>query len=170
MSRLVKVRKKRRKVGTNYRKRKELLKSGMPRIVVRKSNKYIIAQIIISKEAQDKTVAYATSKELSKFGWKHSLKCIPAAYLTGILLGSRINNMKDKNLNKISFIVDTGLHRITKNSKLFVVVKGFVDAGLSVRHKIEPNMEGINGHHISKGVEGDMNQIKNSIIKNINQK
>jgi len=71
--------KRRRTKKTDYKARLALLKSGFPRLVVRKTNRYVIAQIVRSKEAQDAIVCSANSKELLKYGWPFSLKSIPAS-------------------------------------------------------------------------------------------
>ena len=63
------IRRRRKENKTDYGKRIKLLKSGKPRIVFRKSNRYVVAQYVISKEAQDKTELGVSSKELLKHGW-----------------------------------------------------------------------------------------------------
>lgn len=159
MSKLIKVRKRRRrKAGTNYKKRKELIKSEIPRLVVRKSNKYILAQVITSKEAQDKIEVGVNSKELLKLGWKFGLKNIPAAYLTGLLLGKKAKKFEQA-------IVDIGLYRPIKNSRLFAVVKGCTDAGMHINQNIEFDENRIKGLHINKEIEGKLNEIKNKILQ-----
>ena len=87
--------KRRRKEGkTDYKKRLGLLKSKKPRIVFRRTNKYLIVQYIESKEAKDKVIITITSKNLLKYGWPENatgaLKSIPAAYLIGYLIGKQI--------------------------------------------------------------------------------
>ena len=89
-----KLDKRRRREGkTNYRKRLSLLKSESPRLVVRKTNKYIILQIVESEKAQDKVIFTVSTKELLKHGWpeekKGSLKSLGAAYLAGLLIGKK---------------------------------------------------------------------------------
>jgi len=59
----------RREAKTDYAKRIRLLKSNSPRLVFRKTNKYLIAQYIVSKEAKDEIKLGGNSKELLKFGW-----------------------------------------------------------------------------------------------------
>ena len=88
MKRLVKVQfRRRRQNKTDYFARRRLLESGIPRFIVRKTNRYIIAQIAESKEAQDKIICSTHSKELLKYGWPStfSIKNTSAAYLTGYL-------------------------------------------------------------------------------------
>ena len=66
----MKVPKRRRKEGkTEYNKRLGLLKGKKPRVVFRKTNRYIISQYITSEEAQDKVEFSITSKILMKYGW-----------------------------------------------------------------------------------------------------
>ena len=51
----MKTLKRRRKENkTDYGKRLKLLKSGIPRIVFRKTNKYLIAQYVKSEQTKDK--------------------------------------------------------------------------------------------------------------------
>ena len=58
------IRQRRLSGKTDYKARLALLKSGKPRLVVRKTNRYMIAQIISSDVAQDKVVLGLTSKDL----------------------------------------------------------------------------------------------------------
>ena len=62
----------RREGKTNYKKRLKLLLSKKPRLVVRKSLKYIRAQIVEFDKKGDKTLASAFSRELKKLGWKYA--------------------------------------------------------------------------------------------------
>ena len=87
-----KVAKRRRREGkTNYSKRIMLLKSERPRVVFRRSNKYVAGQYVESHDAQDKVIFGVDSRELLKYGWpeesKGSLKSVTASYLTGYLIG-----------------------------------------------------------------------------------
>ena len=63
------IKRRRLEAKTNYSKRIKLLKGNSPRIVFRKSNKYILAQLVESKEAQDKVKFGVTSKKLLDYGW-----------------------------------------------------------------------------------------------------
>jgi len=127
---------------TNYTKRKRLLEGRKPRIVVRKTNRYIILEYIESKEAQDKVIIGITSKELLEKGWPKekigSLKSLGAAYLTGLLFGKMIAKMKPA-------ILDTGLIRSTKGSRVYAAAKGIKDSGFNLPcgEKIFPEQERI---------------------------
>lgn len=117
---------------TDYKKRLKLLTSETPRLVVRKSNKYIITQIILFDLKGDKTVVSANSKELIKMNWKHSLKNTSAAYLIGYFISIKA---KKKNINEA--ILDIGLNPAIKGSKLFAVLKGATAASLKVNHNMK---------------------------------
>ncbi len=83
-----KVRFRRRREGkTNYYKRRGMIKSGLPRLVVRRTNRYIIAQVVVPRVMGDEVIVSATSKELAGFGWKGSLKNTSSAYLVGLIVG-----------------------------------------------------------------------------------
>ncbi len=137
----------RRRAGlTDYRKRLKLVKSGLERLVVRRTNRRIIAMLVKSKAGGDETLVSATSDVLSKFGWKASFKSIPAAYLTGFLLGKKA---LEKGVEKA--IVDFGVHSSVKGSRLYAVVKGVLDAGVEVpvdEEMLVPE-ERLYGEHIS---------------------
>lgn len=164
------LKKRRREYKTNYLKRFKLLKSGLPRIVFRKTNKYIIAQYVRSKQGQDKVEIGANSKNLHRYGWPKelsgSLKSIPAAYLTGVLLGKKIIKNK-KNTEKI--IVDFGMIKPLHKSKIYGFLKGLIDSGLKIKYKkdIFPNEERITGKHLKKDFysAGIFNEIKSRIEK-----
>lgn len=133
MARRIKIEFKRRRKGkTDYKARAALLRSGMPRLVVRKTNKYIITQIVESKEAQDYVVCTANSAELKNFGWTNSFKNKAAAYLTGILIAKKA---KEKKINKA--IPDLGPYRSTKGSKIYAALKGAVEGDLIIKFKTE---------------------------------
>ena len=137
------------------------MKSGKPRIVFRKTNKYVVAQYVISKEAQDKVELETSSKELLKYGWPKeaagSLKNIPASYLTGFLMGKKI---KDKKA-----IVDFGMLRVLHKSKPYAFIKGLKDAEVKIECKEEafPSMERLQGKHLKKQIPFE--QIKSSVEK-----
>jgi len=130
---------------TNYHKRLILLKGESARLVVRKSNKYILLQIVESSHALDKVVFQANTKELLKYGWPEdkqgSLKSLSAAYLAGCLISKKAKNLKGR------VILDTGLIPNTKGSRVYAGVKGAADSGLNIKfdEKISPDMEKIEG-------------------------
>ena len=136
----------RREGKTDYQARKTLVLSGRPRIAVRNSLKHASAQIIIAKPIGDMVLAAAHSRELSKYGWKAPTGNAPAAYLTGFLCGLRA---KTKGIGEA--ILDIGLVAPTKGARLFAVLNGVVDAGISVPHSEEKTVEEIvKGEHIAE--------------------
>ena len=56
--------KRRQEYKTNYSKRLKLLRGNHNRLVVRKTNKFIILEIIESKDSQVKIIYYVNTKEL----------------------------------------------------------------------------------------------------------
>ncbi|NPA70846.1 MAG: 50S ribosomal protein L18 [Crenarchaeota archaeon] len=143
-----KVKHRRRREGkTNYYKRRELIKSGKPRLVIRKTNYRIIAQIVTATPIGDITHVWASSDQLRAFGWKGGLKNTPAAYLTGILVGLKawMKGIREA-------VVDIGLHSPVKGARVFAVLKGAVDVGLEIPHSEEvfPSEDRIKGEHIAK--------------------
>jgi large subunit ribosomal protein L5e len=87
----------RRSGKTDYRARKRLCcqsknKYNSPkyRLIVRVTNKTIIAQIAYSEIIGDKIIASAYSSELDRYGLKAGFKNYPAAYCTGLLVARRL--------------------------------------------------------------------------------
>lgn len=146
MSLLRRMPPKRRRLGlTDYRKRLKLVKSGLPRIVVRKTNRHLIVQVIKPKFEGDETILTVTSKKLREFGWRASLKNTPAAYLTGLLAGLLVKS------KVVKAVLDIGLHRPSRGSKVFAAALGFKDSGIDIPigDEIIPGEDRIKGAHIS---------------------
>lgn len=135
----------RREGKTNYRKRKAIILSRLPFVSAFISGKNILVQILSPKKEGDVTLASAHSRELTKFGWMGSRKNIPAAYLTGLLAGLKA---KDKVEEAILYM---GLKRFVPNSRITAVVKGLLDAGISIPidNEILPSEERLKGKHIA---------------------
>jgi len=160
------LKRRRRECKTDYGRRIKLLKSKIPRIVFRKTNKYIIAQYITSKEAQDKVGIMTNSKELLKHGWPKesagSLKSVSASYLTGFLMGKKILEKKLPNP-----IIDFGMMRMIYKSKPYAFIKGLIDAGVEIKCKEEafPSEERIKGQHLKNDFSKTFEDIKSKINK-----
>ena len=141
----------RREGKTDYKLRKKLIISKMPRLVVRKTNKHIITQLVEATVIGDIVITSAHSQELrKKYGWLGDLNNLPAAYLTGLLCGLRA---ADKGVKKA--ILDIGLYTPSRGAAVFAAMKGFVDAGVEVPHNesILPDESRIRGEHIAKYAE-----------------
>jgi len=119
----------RREARTDYHQRLRLLKSGKPRLVARKSNRHVRAQLVTTGPAGDRTVAAATSADLADYGWEAPTGNLPAAYLTGLLAGLRALEAGVEEA-----VLDIGLNSPTPGSKVFGVQEGAIDAGLDVPH------------------------------------
>ena len=127
------LKRRRHEPKTDYGARLNLLKQRKMRVVVRRTNRYIIAQLVESEIAQDKVLKSVTSKDLLEHGWpkemEGSLKSIQAAYLTGYLLGK---TSKAKHA-----ILDMGMQRTMPRGRIYAVVKGLIAAGVAVPHSAE---------------------------------
>jgi len=150
----------RREGSTNYKRRLGLLKSNKPRLVVRRSNKYIQCQVVDYDRKGDKTLASASSSSLKKLGWKHGTKNLPAAYLTGYLAGVAAKKAK---VNEA--MLDHGLYTTTKGSRIYSALKGVLDAGLKVPHgeKIFPDEARIFGGHIDEKIKKEVETLKSKV-------
>jgi len=151
----------RRDGKTDYYARKRLVvqdknKYNTPkyRLIVRITNKDFIAQIAYSKIEGDHILAAAYAHELPKYGVKVGLSNYAAGYATGLLLARRVLtklNLADAYKGHVDVTgeeynveanadgpkpfrayLDIGLGRTTTGSRLFSVLKGAVDGGLSI--------------------------------------
>ncbi|AXR77642.1 Ribosomal protein L18 [Natrarchaeobaculum sulfurireducens] len=140
----------RREVRTDYHQRLRLLKSGKPRLVARKSNKHITAQLIVPGPQGDETLASAHSSDLEEYGWDAPTSNISAAYLTGLLAGQRA---VDAGLEEA--VLDIGLNTATPGNKVFAVQEGAIDAGLEIPHNdsVLADWSRTRGEHIAEYAE-----------------
>ena len=141
----------RREGKTNYYKRLKLIKSGKPRMVVRKTLNYIIVQFAEARIEGDRMIAVAHSRELvKKYGWKGGTKNTAAAYLTGLLAGyrARLAGVEEA-------VLDIGLNVPSPGARVFAALKGALDAGIRIPHSEEilPSEERIRGEHIALWAE-----------------
>jgi large subunit ribosomal protein L5e len=160
----------RREGKTDYRARRQMVlqdktKFGSPkyRLVVRITNKDIIAQVVHAKVVGDDVIQAAYAHELPAFGINYGLTNYAAAYATGLLLARRtlaklgiadkflgaketngtyaaVRTKKDDqgdDSSRFPFkaILDVGLARTTTGARVFGVMKGAVDGGIAVPHR-----------------------------------
>ena len=162
MVRLRTQRKRRSEAKTDYKLRLGLLKSNKPRIVIRRTNKYFVVQVVESHEAQDKVLSTTSSKVLLKHGWDQkavgSLKSIPAGYLTGLAVAKTLDD-------KTKYIIDLGMARTISGNRIFSVVKGLVDGGanISASEKAFPSDERISGEHLKDDVKSVISKVKEKL-------
>jgi large subunit ribosomal protein L18 len=130
-------------------------------MVVRKTNRHIIIQLVTAEMDGDRTLVAANSAELASYGFKGSTSSTPAAYLTGMLFA-----VKAKKAEHGRAILDIGLNRATPGARVFAALKGAVEAGLDVPHgeKILPSNERAKGAHIAA-----YNKNAGDIVANVEQ-
>jgi len=156
---IYRVKLRRRREGkTDYQARKAMVICSRPRLVARPSIRNINAQIVVAKQKGDLTLVAANSHELvKKYGWKAPTGNIPAAYLTGMLVGLKA---KAKGINEA--ILDLGLINPTKGSRVFAVLHGVIDAGVEIPHGEEKIVkERAKGDHIAfyaKSLSGEQEE------------
>jgi len=155
--------KRRRQGKTDYYARKRLTvqdknKYNTPkyRLIVRFTNKDIVAQFAYSRIEGDVVVCAAYAHELPKYGIQVGLTNYAAAYATGLLLARRHlkklgldstyqgvekatgvdynPEQEGDNPNPFSAVLDIGLARTSTGAKLFAVMKGATDGGVNVPH------------------------------------
>ena len=137
--------KRRIKGKTNYKKRLSYLKSGKVRLVIRLSTNNVILQAVEYNMDGDKIISTTKATELKKVGWKYSTGNIPAAYLAGLLFGTKI---KDKVKEGI---IDLGLSSITKGTRIPAAIKGIADSGIDIKYgeSILPSEDTLSGKTIA---------------------
>jgi large subunit ribosomal protein L18 len=113
--------------------------------VIRKSSKKIIAQLIEYDPLGDKVLATVTSTKLLSMGWNASTSNLPAAYLTGIMIGVL---SKKKKISRAT--LDIGMNAHVKGSRVYSCLKGAIEGGLEVTcdDSTFPPDERLYGQHI----------------------
>jgi len=157
----------RREGKTDYQARKRLVaqdknkyNSKKYRLVVRFTNKDIVAQIVFSEIVGDKVMCAAYAHELPRYGLKVGLTNYAAAYCVGLLLARRhltnlgmaqlyqgkdVTDGEDYNVfedqerddearNPFRCVLDVGLARTSTGARIFSVMKGACDGGLDIPH------------------------------------
>lgn len=148
---------------TDYYARKRLIlqdknkyKTPKYRLVVRMTNRDIIAQVVAADLTHDVVIAAAYAHELPRYGIKLGLTNYAAAYATGLLLARRVNtkfnlsyegttevNGEDYNVEAsededaakpFKALLDVGLARTSAGARVFGVMKGACDGGIDVPH------------------------------------
>merc|ERR1711894_460457 len=157
--------KRRREGKTDFFARKRLThqdknKYNTPkyRLIVRFTNKDVIAQVAYARLEGDHVICAAYSHELPRYGVKVGLTNYAAAYCTGLLLARRLltklnlgetyegqtevdgdeYNVESVDDGPAAFrcYLDTGLNRTSTGAKVFGALKGAVDGGLDIPHSV----------------------------------
>ncbi|XP_075514960.1 large ribosomal subunit protein uL18-like [Primulina tabacum] len=154
--------KRRRQGKTDYRARIRLInqdknKYNTPkyRVVVRFTNKDIIAQVVSASIAGDHILGSAYSHELPHYGLEVGLTNYAAAYCTGLLLARRVLKKLEmdedyegnveatgedysvepaESRRPFRALLDVGLLRTTTGNRVFGALKGALDGGLDIPH------------------------------------
>ena len=151
----------RREGKTDFRHRKKLIASELPRAVVRCTSRNTTIQFINFDLKGDTITTSATTKELAKLGWNKATGNTPSAYLVGYLAGKKASEKGISNA-----VLDIGLRPPVKGSKVFAALKGMLDAGIEIPHgeDIFPAEERISGTHINEEIpkifESVLNKMK----------
>lgn len=135
----------RREGVTDYRRRLRLLLSRKPRVVVRKSNRYIRMQLIACEPVGDNTLVSVQSAELGELGYTGGLSNCAAAYLTGLLFGKRACDA-----GYSEGLLDIGRQTPVHGSNVYAALKGAIDGGMSIPHDaaVFPPEERLSGEHV----------------------
>jgi large subunit ribosomal protein L18 len=164
MARLRTQKRRRKENKTDYKLRLNLLKSKIPRIVIRSSNKYFTIQLVESDTAQDKVILGTTSRDLIKQGldkkFSGSLKSLPAGYLTGIAFAKKLDA-------KTEYIVDLGMTKTIKGNRIYAVLKGIIDGGAKIRasDSVFPSKERLAGEHLKDDAKKAFAKLKEKLLK-----
>ncbi len=160
------IKKRRRENKTDYNSRLKLLKSKKDRVVIRKTNRYLIIQLIKSKESKDSVIMGVNSKDLLGYGWEKknqgTLKSLPACYLTGLLLGVKMTKKEE-------VIFDMGIIRNIKKGRVYSALNGLIDAGVKIKHEKEifPDEKRLKGEHLKNKI--NFEDVKKNILKEGNK-
>lgn len=128
------------------------------RLVTRLTNKKVICQIVYATIQGDKVLCQAQSSELPTYGVPAGLTNYPACYATGLLVARRalqivgqdeaIKGVEEANAEEFHIeeedtekkpfkvILDVGLTRTIPGCRVFGILKGAVDGGLHIPHRV----------------------------------
>lgn len=156
----------RREGKTDYYARRKMVaqaknKYNSPkyRLVVRKTNKKVICQVVYSTIQGDRVLTQATSTELEKFGVPAGYTNYAACYATGLLIARRTLDLvgmadaitgveecdaeefhiedEENERRPFKVLLDVGMTRTITGSRCFSVLKGAADGGLHVPHNVK---------------------------------
>jgi large subunit ribosomal protein L5e len=156
------------------------------RLVVRITNTKVICQIVYATIIGDRTICQANSQDLAKYGIPVGLKNYAACYATGLLVARRclkLMGMDDDFKGKeecdgeefhieeeeteaerrpFKAILDVGIRRTCVGARVWGALKGAVDGGLHVPHKIKnfPGYEAAEGKGEESKYEAEAHKAK----------
>jgi len=149
---------------TDYRMRIRMLSGQKPRLVIRPAVKNMSAQIVVYNDKGDIVVAGSHSHALKHYGWTVHGGNLPAAYLTGYLLGMRA---RKKNIGNA--VLDTGTRTPIKGGRIYACAQGVIDAGVHVPidKKVIPSIERLSGAHIELYAKQNKKEFQDYVKKNV---
>lgn len=149
---------------TDYRMRIRMLSGWKPRLVIRPAIKNMNAQIVIYKDSGDIVVAGSHSLALARYGWTVHGGNLPAAYLTGYMLGMLA---RKKNIGEA--ILDTGMRTPIKGGRIYACAQGVIDAGVRVPidKSVVPSIERLSGAHIELYAKQNKKEFQDYVKKNV---
>ena len=152
--------KRRLKGKTNYRNRLNLIKSGKVRAVVRRSNRYMMIQLVRYRPEGDEVVLTFTSDKLKSYGWEGSGNNVPASYLAGFIAGKKAVKMGIDEA-----VLDIGMNMPEYSGKFFAALKGMIDAGVDIPHNpsVLPDEDRLTGKHINEDVVKMFESVKKDL-------
>jgi large subunit ribosomal protein L18 len=150
----------RREGKTNYAKRLAMLKSGKPRMIVRKTNRGVTVQFAEFSEKGDKVIAAADVKSVKKLTGFEGKCNSPSAFLVGMLAGKKAIAKGAK-----EFVLDMGLQTPSRGSVVFAALKGAVESGLKTNagEEILPTEERISGKHLGEETQKKFQEARKKI-------
>lgn len=154
----------RREGKTDYRQRLALLKSGKPRLVVRRSNKNVIVQFVTYDREGDRVVAEAEALELEDLGWDGYTANTPSAYLAGLLAAQR-----GREAGVDEAVLDLGLQKPSEGGVVFAALRGALDAGVEVPHGdgVFPSEDRLHGGHIDDETPENFAEVHEAITGDV---
>ncbi len=147
---------KRKRLGiTDYRKRYRLLKSGIPRLVVRITRKGVIAQVVRYDPTGDRILVTVTDRSLSKFDVPLKGNNTSISYMVGYAAGKKAMSLGVKRA-----ILDAGRREVIPGGRIAAALKGFSDSGVEIPHSEEilPSDDRIRGKHLKKDLSNNFDE------------
>ena len=121
----------RREYRTNFAKRLALVKSRLPRLVVRKTNRHVLVLFVEYAKTGDHVLARANYEAIRAAGWLP--KCnTPTAYLAAYQAA-----LLAKKAGVSDFVLDIGMATPSTGSLVFAALQGAIDAGLKTAFDAE---------------------------------
>lgn len=145
--------KRRNKVLTNYYKRIKYIESNKDRLVIRFTNRYIIASLFKFQRIGDACTFYKTTKHLTAITSLKSTNNLKNKYFAYVFAIALSKQLKDK-----EFIIDSGLYAPKNKERLAV----FINTLNFALDKSDKDLD----DQFYKSLEMYFNTDKNNIVNN----